>query len=125
MSERQQAHDDRNLARMLTPAERRDKKVKKLFDSGPEASLTSQTCVYRVEDLSHGQHKFKVDVNAQENHMSGKAVLLCGARHAMKAGGVFVLGSGTCIRKAVFGPGPEASLTSQTPVHLSHAMLWL
>ena len=32
MAERQAAHDDRNLSRALTPAERRDKKKKKLFD---------------------------------------------------------------------------------------------
>jgi hypothetical protein len=24
-----------------------------------------------VESLAHGQHRFKVDVNAKENHMSG------------------------------------------------------
>ncbi len=32
MAERQQAHEDRNLARALTPAERRDKKLRKMFD---------------------------------------------------------------------------------------------
>jgi U4/U6 small nuclear ribonucleoprotein PRP3 len=71
MGERQAAHDDRNLARMLTPAERRDKKLRKLFDNTPGGALTTRTAVYRVEDLSHGQHRFKVDVNARENHMSG------------------------------------------------------
>lgn len=30
MAERQSAHDDRNLARMLTPAEKREKKVQKV-----------------------------------------------------------------------------------------------
>ncbi|KAF6262765.1 pre-mRNA processing factor 3-domain-containing protein [Scenedesmus sp. NREL 46B-D3] len=76
MGERQAAHDDRNLARMLTPAERRDKKLRKLFDSSPGGALTTRTAVYRVEDLSHGQHRFKVDMNARENHMSG-IMLLC------------------------------------------------
>lgn len=28
--------------------------------------------INRVEDLSNGQHRFKVDVNAKENHMSGE-----------------------------------------------------
>lgn len=32
MEERQLAHEDRNLARKLTPAEKKDKKMKKLFD---------------------------------------------------------------------------------------------
>lgn len=70
MNERQAAHDDRNLARMLTPAEKRDKKLRKLLDTS-DAGLTTLTSVYRVGDLSNGQHKFKVDVNAKENHMSG------------------------------------------------------
>jgi U4/U6 small nuclear ribonucleoprotein PRP3 len=72
MSERQAAHDDRNIARMLTKGERRDKKLRKLLDPGPEAGSATQVSVYRVEQLVNGQHKFKVDVNAQENHMSGE-----------------------------------------------------
>lgn len=82
MSERQAAHDDRNLARALTPAERRDKKLKKLFEGsgmgsssgavvGGGGSSSSLAAVYRVASLAHGQHRFKVDVNAKENHMSG------------------------------------------------------
>lgn len=34
MEERQQAHEDRNLARKLTPAEKKEKKLKKLFEQG-------------------------------------------------------------------------------------------
>lgn len=84
MSERQAAHDDRNLARALTPAERRDKKLRKLFEGGGGGAMGGNTAgvggsgsnstlaaVYRVESLAHGQHRFKVDVNAKENHMSG------------------------------------------------------
>eukprot|EP00877_Chromochloris_zofingiensis_P011346 jgi/Chrzof1/6465/Cz18g12030.t1 len=72
MAERQSAHDDRNLARMLTPAEKREKKVQKLFD---ESGLETITAVYKIADLSYGQHKFKVEVNAKENHMSGAMLL--------------------------------------------------
>ncbi len=35
------------------------------------AGIETVTCVYKVSDLSHGAHRFKVDVNAKENHMSG------------------------------------------------------
>jgi hypothetical protein len=42
-----------------------------LFGDTPGGALTTRTAVYRIEDLSHGQHRFKVDVNARENHMSG------------------------------------------------------
>jgi U4/U6 small nuclear ribonucleoprotein PRP3 len=76
MSERQAAHQDRNLARALTPAEKRDKKLKKLFEgdgmgSSSAGSTSTLAAVYRVESLAHGQHRFKVDVNAKENHMTG------------------------------------------------------
>jgi hypothetical protein len=74
MAERATAHEDRNLARQLTPAERRDKKLRKLFEGGSSSNAGSSStvaAVYRVESLAHGQHRFKVDVNAKENHMSG------------------------------------------------------
>ena len=45
MAERQQAHDDRNEARKLTPAERREKKHAKLVgELGPDTLVA----VYRV-----------------------------------------------------------------------------
>lgn len=79
MSERQAAHDDRNIARSLTPAERREKKLRKLFEGGAMGNAggggSTLAAVYRVESLAHGQHRFKVDVNAKENHMSGGLVV--------------------------------------------------
>ena len=41
----QSAHDDRNMARMLTPEERREKKSKKLFD---DTEIDSMGSVYKV-----------------------------------------------------------------------------
>ncbi|KAJ7527443.1 hypothetical protein O6H91_16G054600 [Diphasiastrum complanatum] len=75
-AEREQAHTDRNLARKLTPAERREKKEKKLFDD--PSTLETIVCVFRVSDLSHPQSRFKVDVNAQENRLTG-CVVMCDA----------------------------------------------
>lgn len=69
MAEREQAHMDRNLARMLTPAERREKKMRKLLGSDPSGEVHMR--VYRIEDMSNTKNKFKVDVNAQENHLTG------------------------------------------------------
>lgn len=94
MAERQAAHDDRNLSRKLTPAERRDKKLRKLFGADaadalgeggaaplardePVGNALDVTCsVYRIapRGLSNPQHRFKVDVNAKENHMTGLAI---------------------------------------------------
>ncbi|KAL4423323.1 hypothetical protein ABPG77_006118 [Micractinium sp. CCAP 211/92] len=73
MAERAAAHEDRNLARMLTPAERREKKLKKLI--GEEGAET-HVALYKVGDLSNGQLRFKVDVNARENHMTGCSLVL-------------------------------------------------
>ncbi|VAI30992.1 unnamed protein product [Triticum turgidum subsp. durum] len=72
-AEREQAHVDRNIARKLTPSERREKKERKLFDD--PNTLGCIVCVYRIRDLSHPQTRFKVDVNAQENRLTGTAVI--------------------------------------------------
>lgn len=73
-ADREQAHADRNIARKLTPAERREKKERKLFDDNNN-TLETIVSVYKVNDLSHPQTRFKVDVNAQENRLSGCAVM--------------------------------------------------
>ncbi|KAL6520831.1 hypothetical protein OROGR_017400 [Orobanche gracilis] len=73
-AEREQAHIDRNVARKLTPSERREKKERKLFDD-PHAQLDTIVAVYKINDLSHPQTRFKVDINAQENRLTGCAVI--------------------------------------------------
>eukprot|EP00250_Pteridium_aquilinum_P033843 c6464_g1_i1 orf=165-2756(-) len=73
-AEREQAHTDRNLARKLTPAERRKKKDRKLFDD--PNTLETVVSVFRINDLSHGQTRFKVDINAQENRLTG-CIVIC------------------------------------------------
>jgi U4/U6 small nuclear ribonucleoprotein PRP3 len=46
--------------------------------SSGAATINNTLCaVYRVQTLAHGQHRFKVDVNAKENHMSGVCVRQC------------------------------------------------
>ncbi|CAL5322409.1 unnamed protein product [Camellia sinensis] len=72
-AEREQAHIDRNIARKLTPDERREKKERKLFDD--PSTLETIVSVYKINDLSHPQTRFKVDVNAQENRLMGCAVI--------------------------------------------------
>ena len=74
MEERAGAHEDRNLARQLTPAERREKKIRKLFDD-PSGGVETQVHVYRVESLSNPKNKFRVDINAQENRLSGESLV--------------------------------------------------
>ncbi|KAG2730099.1 hypothetical protein I3760_01G277200 [Carya illinoinensis] len=84
-AEREQAHIDRNIARKLTPAERREKKERKLFDE--PSTLETIVSVYRINDLSHPQTRFKVDVNAQENRLTGCAVISDGITVVAVEGG--------------------------------------
>uniref|UniRef100_J3MVT0 Uncharacterized protein n=1 Tax=Oryza brachyantha TaxID=4533 RepID=J3MVT0_ORYBR len=84
-AEREQAHVDRNIARKLTPSERREKKERKLFDD--PNTLETIVCVYRIRDLSHPQTRFKVDVNAQENRLTGAVVITDGISVVVVEGG--------------------------------------
>lgn len=45
MAERAAAHEDRNLARKLTPAEAREKKMRQMFD---DSAVETLTVVYKV-----------------------------------------------------------------------------
>ncbi|XP_041000389.1 protein RDM16 [Juglans microcarpa x Juglans regia] len=84
-AEREQAHIDRNIARKLTPAERREKKERKLFDE--PNTVETNVSVYRINDLSHLQTRFKIDVNAQENRLTGCAVISDGITVVVVEGG--------------------------------------
>lgn len=75
-AEHVQAHIDRNIARKLTPAEHREKKERKLFDE--PNTLEAIVSVYKINDLSHPQTCFIIDVNAQENRLCGCAVIYDG-----------------------------------------------
>ncbi|XP_052204597.1 protein RDM16 isoform X2 [Diospyros lotus] len=84
-AEREQAHIDRNIARKLTPDERREKKERKLFDD--PNTMETIVSVYKINDLSHPQTRFKVDVNAQENRLAGCAVISDGMSIVVVEGG--------------------------------------
>lgn len=84
-AEREQAHVDRNIARKLTPAERREKKERKLFED--PNTLETIVSVYKINDLSHPQNRFKVDINAQENRLTGCAVISEGFSVVVVEGG--------------------------------------
>lgn len=73
MAQRQRNHDLRNEERKLKPEERRQKKMKKAMD---ETDVECGIAVYRIEDFSNTQHRYKVDINANQLHLTG-CVLLC------------------------------------------------
>jgi U4/U6 small nuclear ribonucleoprotein PRP3 len=97
IAQREKNHEMRNLARKLTPEERREKKLRKIKEDASgdihvalfKYVLCSLGCgglerpnsvqrvlLKRVPDLSNPQHRFKVDVNAQQYHLTG-GVLIC------------------------------------------------
>ena len=69
MAQRQRNHDLRNEERKLKPEERRQKKLKKIMD---ETAIEVVVAIYRVEDFSNPQHRYKVDINAAQLHLTGK-----------------------------------------------------
>ncbi|CAJ2655165.1 protein RDM16-like [Trifolium pratense] len=75
-AEREQAHIDRNIARKLTPAEKREKKKRKLFDDSNTPDRL--VALYRIDDLSHPQTRIKIDRDAQYNELTGCAVIYDG-----------------------------------------------
>lgn len=72
MNEREEAHRDRNEANKLTPKERRDKKIRKLFDA---TGIDVRCALYRVGNLEHPSNRFKVDANAKENRLTGISIV--------------------------------------------------
>ncbi|KAB2598167.1 U4/U6 small nuclear ribonucleoprotein Prp3-like [Pyrus ussuriensis x Pyrus communis] len=84
-AEREQAHADRNIARKLTPAERREKKERKLFDD--PNNVETIVSVYRINELSHPKARFKIDVNARENRLTGSCVISDGINVVVVEGG--------------------------------------
>ncbi|RHY27442.1 hypothetical protein DYB32_006770 [Aphanomyces invadans] len=68
VAQRELNHEMRNLARKLTPEERREKTLAKLKK---DAAGDICVAVFKVPTLEHPQHKFKVDVNAQQLQLTG------------------------------------------------------
>lgn len=56
------------MARKLTPAEKKEKKLKKLVGEANEGDAP-QVALYKIMDLSNRQHQFKVKMNAQVSHL--------------------------------------------------------
>ncbi|RKP36336.1 pre-mRNA processing factor 3-domain-containing protein [Dimargaris cristalligena] len=69
---RQEEHERINRERQLTDEERRAKKQAKLAED--EARGIS-CLVFKVQNLSHPQHKYKVDTNAQQLNLTGVAIM--------------------------------------------------
>ena len=71
MTERLKGHEDRNQQRKLSKEERHEKKMEKIAkDKRGECFVA----VFKVNDLSSKKNRYKVDINASENHLTGVVV---------------------------------------------------
>ena len=67
-------HEEHNRNNQLTQEERRAKKARKLAE---DTSEKVSVALFWVKDMSHPYHRTKVDLNAQQNNITG-GVLECG-----------------------------------------------
>lgn len=68
VEQRRKEHEQRNEARKLPAEERKAKKKQKWM---AEQEPTTQVLVFRIKDLSNKRHLFKIDMNAQQFHLTG------------------------------------------------------
>jgi len=91
---RELKHEMDNLARKLTPAQRREKKITKVKVAAEQARET-HVAVFSVSDLQSPKLRFKIDMNAQQWQLTG-TVVLCREGHCNV---VYVEGGPRAIRK--------------------------
>lgn len=66
-------HEQMNKERQLTPAQKSEKRARKLHE---DTSESVHVALFLVKDMSHRYHRTKVDLNAQQNSITG-GVLEC------------------------------------------------
>jgi len=72
MRKREMNHHMRNQARKLTPQERKEKEKRKNVE---DTSKAVHVAVFRVNDLSDKKKQFKVDITAQQHHLTGSVLI--------------------------------------------------
>ncbi|KAG5437995.1 hypothetical protein PCANB_000342 [Pneumocystis canis] len=72
VAERKEKHEQENNRRKLTPSQKREKLDMKKAEN---ASRGIYCTVFRIEYLSHGQHKFKINKNAEQHSLTGVTIL--------------------------------------------------
>merc|ERR1712232_857618 len=68
VEQRRKEHEQRNEARKLPAEERKQKKKQKWM---AETEPTTQVLVFKIKDLANKRHLFKIDMNAQQFHLTG------------------------------------------------------
>ncbi|KAJ3158723.1 hypothetical protein HDU86_002688 [Geranomyces michiganensis] len=81
---RKQKHKDLVASKKLTDEQRKEKKRQKLLE---DTSNLVDVAVFRINDLSHPQHKYKVNINAEQHNLTGTAILYSGMSIVIVEGG--------------------------------------
>jgi len=68
VEQRRKEHEQRNEMRKLPAEERKQKKKQKWM---AEEEPTTQVLVFKIKDLTNKRHLFKIDMNAQQFHLTG------------------------------------------------------
>ncbi|KAI8621353.1 pre-mRNA processing factor 3-domain-containing protein [Chytriomyces sp. MP71] len=84
MRARQMKHDKYIAEHKLTPEQKRERTRLKLVEN---THVLVEAAVFKVHDLSRPQHRFKVDVNAQQLFLSGCALIHKGNNLVIVEGG--------------------------------------
>jgi len=85
MAQRIKNHEERNQARKLTPQQRKEKKRRKLLND-PTGGGTPVT-LYRIDQMPDRQKLYKIDINAQQNHLTGITLLTDACNLVLVEGG--------------------------------------
>jgi len=73
MAQRVKNHEMRNQARKLTPAERRAKKKRKLTIDPSGGGIP--VSLYRIDQTPDDKKRYKIYINANQNHLTGVFIL--------------------------------------------------
>eukprot|EP00188_Purpureofilum_apyrenoidigerum_P004407 Plantae.Rhodophyta-Purpureofilum_apyrenoidigerum.ctg4976.p1 GENE.Plantae.Rhodophyta-Purpureofilum_apyrenoidigerum.ctg4976~~Plantae.Rhodophyta-Purpureofilum_apyrenoidigerum.ctg4976.p1 ORF type:complete len:540 (+),score=129.45 Plantae.Rhodophyta-Purpureofilum_apyrenoidigerum.ctg4976:194-1813(+) len=68
---RRRAHEEANEARKPSKEEKKQKADEKI-EKDKATGLFA--CVFRIKNFTNAQHRFKVNINAEQNHLSGCAI---------------------------------------------------
>ncbi|OCK74655.1 PRP3-domain-containing protein [Lepidopterella palustris CBS 459.81] len=87
--ERQEAHEQANEERKLTKEQRHEKLASQ---QRADASKGIYMCVFKVDSLAYGKHRYQVDINAKQHALTGCTILnplfslivVEGGEHAIK-----------------------------------------
>ena len=72
IAERKQTHDDMNEDRKLTKEEKAEKLDRQQAD---DEAKGVHVRVYKIDSLANGKHRYQVEINAQQNKLTGVCVM--------------------------------------------------